>query len=61
MFRSLDDHLQKDLFVNMLETTITMSYKYCGVPLKTGLYLNQSGRPFLDNGSVTRFPVSLPR
>jgi hypothetical protein len=35
--------------------------KYCGVPLKAGLYLNLSGRPFLDNGSATRFPVSLSR
>jgi hypothetical protein len=31
MFRSVDDHLQKDLFVNVLETTITISYTYCGV------------------------------
>jgi hypothetical protein len=28
MFRSVDDYLQKDLFINMLETTITMSYIY---------------------------------
>jgi hypothetical protein len=30
-FRSVDDHLQKDLFVNMLKTTITMSYTYVGI------------------------------
>jgi hypothetical protein len=30
-FRSVDDHLQKDLFVNMLETTITISYTYIGI------------------------------
>jgi hypothetical protein len=30
-FRSADDHLQKDLFVNILETTITMSYTYTSI------------------------------
>jgi hypothetical protein len=32
----MTDHLQKDLFVNMLETTIIMSYTYIGI-----LYLIQ--------------------
>jgi hypothetical protein len=31
MFQSVDDHLQKDLFVRMLETTITMSCTYIWV------------------------------
>jgi hypothetical protein len=31
VFQSVDDHLQKDLFVNMLETTITISYTYIGI------------------------------
>jgi hypothetical protein len=30
-FLSVDDHLQKDLFVNVLETTVTMSYTYTGI------------------------------
>jgi hypothetical protein len=31
MFWSVDYHLQNDLFVNMFETTITMSYTYISI------------------------------
>jgi hypothetical protein len=38
---------------------IVLTHDIVDYRLKAGLYLNRSGHPLLDNGSVTRFPLSL--
>jgi hypothetical protein len=49
------------LVIVLFSYVLYVLFQYCGSPLKAGLYVNRSCRPFLENYSVTRISVSLSR